>query len=342
MELFQHRGVANLGHAEYDGWYGPARDAVNQVVVLAGGVGAARFVRGLQRVIDPARLTLIVNTADDLWWHGLYVSPDLDTVMYWLAGIADEQRGWGIRGDTFAMHESLQRLTHESWFRVGDRDLATHVIRTARLRQGASLHEVTDELARRYRVKARLLPMSDDPVATRLRTDRGDSHFQEYFVRDGFQPEVHEIYWTGLDDAVPAPGVAEAVTGAAAVLIAPSNPIISIGPILKVRGLRQLLQNARSKTVAISPLIGGAAVKGPTVPLMRAAGLEPTPAAVAAQYRDIAAGFVLDQVDADYAPAIEALGYRVAATDTLLDDPVVAQGVAERALGLAQEVGAAA
>ena len=293
-------------------------------------------------MIDPARLTLIVNTADDLWWHGLYVSPDLDTVMYWLAGIADEQRGWGIRGDTFAMHESLQRLTHESWFRVGDRDLATHVIRTARLRQGASLHEVTDELARRYRVKARLLPMSDDPVATRLRTDRGDSHFQEYFVRDGFQPEVHEIYWTGLDDAVPAPGVAEAVTGAAAVLIAPSNPIISIGPILKVRGLRQLLQNARSKTVAISPLIGGAAVKGPTVPLMRAAGLEPTPAAVAAQYRDIAAGFVLDQVDADYAPAIEALGYRVAATDTLLDDPVVAQGVAERALGLAQEVGAAA
>ena len=293
-------------------------------------------------MIDPRSLTLIVNTADDLWWHGLYISPDLDTLMYWLAGIADEQRGWGIRDDTFAMHDALQRLTHESWFQVGDRDLATHVVRTARLRQGASLHEITDELARRYGVSARLLPMSDDPVGTRLITDRGDSHFQEYFVRDGFEPAVQEIYWTGLDDAVPAPGVAEAVASAAGVLIAPSNPIISIGPILKVRGLRQILQNARSRTVAISPLIGGAAVKGPTVPLMRAAGLEPTPVAVAGLYRDIAAGFVLDQVDGAFAPAVEALGYRVAVADTLLDDPLVAQGVAERALGLVAEVGAAA
>src|SRR5438128_6735553 len=240
------------------------------VVVLAGGVGAARFLRGLVRVVPPEDVIVIGNTGDDMWWHGLYIAPDLDTVTYWLAGVADESRGWGLRRDTFTAQAALAQLTDRSWFQLGDRDLATHLYRTGRLASGVPLHRVTAELAERLGVRSRILPMSDAPVETRLRTDAGDLHFQEYFVREHWRPAVHEIYWTGLDQAQPAPGIAEALSAARLVLIAPSNPSISIGPILRVPGMHALLAAARSRTVAISPLIAGRAVKGPTVELMRA------------------------------------------------------------------------
>lgn len=305
------------------------------VVVLAGGVGAARFLRGLVQVVPASELVVVVNTADDIWWHGLYVSPDLDTVTYWLAGIADEQRGWGIRGDAFVAQQGLARLGLDTWFQLGDQDLATHVFRTVRLRGGVPLHAVAGEIAQSLGVLARLLPMSDQPVTTRLRTDQGDLHFQEYFVREACRPAVREIYWTGLEQALPAPGIAEAIASARAVLIAPSNPVISVGPILRVPGIHELLVATRPRNVAISPLIGGRAVKGPTVELMRAQGQEPTALGVARLYADLATGFVLDPADAAQESAIRELGYRVATIPTLLDDPGAARAVAAAALDLA-------
>jgi LPPG:FO 2-phospho-L-lactate transferase len=311
------------------------------VVVLAGGVGAARFLRGLKRVVPPEEIIVIGNTGDDIWWHGLYIAPDLDTVTYWLAGVADEARGWGIRGDTFTTQAALAQLTDRAWFQLGDRDLATHLYRTGRLAAGVPLHRVTAELAERIGVRSRILPMSDARVETRLRTDAGDLHFQEYFVRERYRPTVHEVYWTGLQEASPAPGVAEALEAARLVLIAPSNPSISIGPILRVPGMRALVIAARGRTVAVSPLIGGRAVKGPTVELMRAEGQRPDALGVAERYQELAAGFVLDNADAALAPAIAALGYRIAIRPTMLDDLDSAREVASAALDLLRQPAAA-
>jgi LPPG:FO 2-phospho-L-lactate transferase len=311
------------------------------VVVLAGGVGAARFLRGLIRVVPPEELVVIGNTGDDMWWHGLYIAPDLDTVTYWLAGVADESRGWGIRGDTFAAQAAFAQLDDNAWFQLGDRDLATHWYRTDRLAAGVPLHRVTAEIAERLGVRSRVLPMTDAPVETRLRTDAGDLHFQEYFVRERFRPSVREVYWTGLDGATPAPGVAEALAAARLIVIAPSNPVISIGPILAVPGMRALLESARGRTVAISPLIGGRAVKGPTVELMRAQGLRPDALGVAERYQDLAAGFVLDTVDAALAPEVAALGFRTAVRPTMLDDVESAREVAAAALNLLRHPAAA-
>jgi LPPG:FO 2-phospho-L-lactate transferase len=311
------------------------------VVVLAGGVGAARFLRGLKRVVPPEEIIVIGNTGDDIWWHGLYIAPDLDTVTYWLAGVADEARGWGIRGDTFTTQAALAQLTDRAWFQLGDRDLATHLYRTGRLAAGVPLHRVTAELAERIGVRSRILPMSDARVETRLRTDAGDLHFQEYFVRERYRPTVREVYWTGLQEASPAPGVAEALEAARLVLIAPSNPSISIGPILRVPGMRALVIAARGRTVAVSPLIGGRAVKGPTVELMRAEGQRPDALGVAERYQELAAGFVLDNADAALAPAIAALGYRIAIRPTMLDDLDSAREVASAALDLLRQPAAA-
>ena len=311
------------------------------VVVLAGGVGAARFLRGLVQVVPPDEIVVIGNTGDDMWWHGLYIAPDLDTVTYWLAGLADVERGWGIRGDTFTAQRALERLSDAAWFQLGDRDLATHVYRTGRLRAGAPLHTVTAEIAARQGVESQILPMTDDPVETRLKTNLGDLHFQEYFVREASRPEVHEIYWSGLERATPAPGVAEAIRDARLVLIAPSNPVISIGPILAVPGMRPLLAAARDRTIAVAPLIGGRAIKGPTVALMQARGWRPDALGVAEQYQDIAAGFVLDAVDADLHGQVAALGYQVATRSTMLDDPSEARAVASAALDLLDQATAA-
>ena len=315
--------------------------SLGPVVVLAGGVGAARFLRGLVQVVDASDIVVIGNTGDDMWWHGLYIAPDLDTVTYWLAGLADEARGWGIRGDTFNAQVALTALTEVSWFQLGDRDLATHLYRTGRLTSGVPLHTITAELAERLDVKSRIIPMSDAPIETRLKTDAGDLHFQEYFVRERFRPAVHEIYWTGLEQAHPAPGIAEALSAARLVLIAPSNPSISIGPILRVPGMRAVLAATRSRTVAISPLIAGRAVKGPTVELMRAQGVRADALGVAELYREIAAGFVMDTADAALVPAIAELGYRIAVRSTTLDDIDSASQVATAALELLRQPAAA-
>lgn len=311
------------------------------VVVLAGGVGAARFLRGLLQVVPAEDVVVIGNTGDDMWWHGLYIAPDLDTVTYWLAGIADESRGWGIRGDTFVSQAAFTRLSDRAWFQLGDKDIATHLYRTGRLTSGASLHVITDELAARFGVSSRILPMSDEPVETRLKTDAGDLHFQEYFVRERSQPAVREIYWTGLDKARPTEGIAEVLAAARTVLIAPSNPIISIGPILQVAGMREMVAAQRSRTVVVSPLIQGRAIKGPTVELMRAQGARTDALGVAALYRDIAAGFVLDHADAALMPAIAELGYRIATRPTMLDELPMAREVARAALEVLQEPAAA-
>jgi len=314
---------------------------VGPVVVLAGGVGAARFLRGLVRVVPPEEVVVIGNTGDDMWWHGLYIAPDLDTVTYWLAGVADESRGWGIRGDTFVAQAAFAHLSDRAWFQLGDRDLATHWYRTGRLAAGVPLHRVTAELADRLGVRSRVIPMSDAPVETRLKTDAGDLHFQEYFVRERCRPTVREIYWTGLDEASPAPGVAEALAAARLVLIAPSNPIISIGPILAVPGMRALLESVRGRTVAISPLIGGRAVKGPTVELMRAEGVRPDALGVAQRYQGLATGLVLDTADNALATAVAALGYRTVVRPTMLDDVDAAREVAMAALNLLRHPAAA-
>ena len=292
-------------------------------------------------MVPPDEIVVIGNTGDDMWWHGLYIAPDLDTVTYWLAGLADEARGWGLRDDTFNAQAVLASLTEASWFRLGDRDLATHLYRTGRLTSGVPLHAVTAELAERLGVRSRVLPMSDAPIETRLKTDAGDLHFQEYFVRERFRPAVHEIYWSGLDQSRPAPGIAEALAAARLVLIAPSNPSISIGPILRVPGMQPLLVAARGRTVAISPLIAGRAVKGPTVELMRAQGVRPDALGVAELYREIAAGFVMDTADAALAPSIAGLGYRIAVRPTTLDDGDSASLVAAAALDLLRQPAAA-
>ena len=310
------------------------------VVVLAGGVGAARFLRGLVQVVPAGEIVVVGNTGDDIWWRGLYIAPDLDTVTYWLAGLADTERGWGIRGDTFTAQRALDALQADAWFQLGDRDIATHLYRTERLRQGVALSAVTAELASRQGVAARILPMTDQPVTTRLKTDAGDLHFQEYFVREGTRPLVSKVYWTGLESAIPAPGVIEAINDARTILIAPSNPIISIGPILRVPGVRGMLAAAREKTVAVSPLIGGRAIKGPTVALMRAEGALPDALGVAELYRDIASGFVLDSLDGELANSISRLGYRVATLSTMLDEVSDASMVASAALQVISEAAA--
>jgi LPPG:FO 2-phospho-L-lactate transferase len=311
------------------------------VVVLAGGVGAARFLRGLVQVVPAEEIVVIGNTGDDMWWHGLYVAPDLDTVTYWLAGISDQSRGWGIMDDTFAANQALGELTDRSWFQVGDRDLATHLYRTGRLKDGVPLHRVTAEIAQGLGVRSSILPMTDQPVETRLKTEAGDLHFQEYFVRERCQPVVREVYWIGLEDATPAPGISEALSAARMVLIAPSNPIISIGPVLRVPGMRELVARVKTRTVVVSPLIAGRAVKGPTVELMKAQRLRADALGVAMLYRDVADGFVLDQEDSALMPAIAEMGYRVKVRPTLLDDPSLAREVARAALDLLHQPTAA-
>jgi LPPG:FO 2-phospho-L-lactate transferase len=311
------------------------------LVALCGGVGAARMLSGIVRVVPPTDVVAVVNVGDDMVLHGLHISPDLDTVTYTLAGLDNRETGWGLAGESWVVMEELARLGGDDWFRLGDRDLATHLYRTGRLTAGVPLHTVTAELAERLGVESRVLPMSDAPIETRLKTDAGDLHFQEYFVRERFRPVVHEIYWTGLDRAQPAPGIAEAISAARLVLIAPSNPSISIGPILRVPGMHALMAAARSRTVAISPLIAGRAVKGPTVELMRAQGVRPDALGVAELYREIAAGFVMDTADAALAPSIAGLGYQIAVRPTALDDGDLASQVAAAALDLLRQPAAA-
>lgn len=308
-----------------------------KVVALAGGVGGAKLADGLARLLPPDELTVVVNTADDFTWHGLHISPDLDTVMYTLAGTANPETGWGVAGDTFRALDMLGRYGRETWFHVGDSDLATHVLRTHLLRQGMTLTAVTAALGRALGVGATILPMSDERVETVVETDRGDLPFQEYFVRYGWQPVVQRIRWDGLDAARPAPGVVPALQTADAVVICPSNPFVSIGPILALPGVRATLRAAR-RVLAVSPIIGGRALKGPAAKMMAELGQPVSAVSVAQSYADFLNAFILDWVDSAEVPWIEALGVRPFITDTIMQDQAERVRLAQQVLRLAESL----
>ena len=310
------------------------------ITVLAGGVGAARFLRGLIDAVDPASVTIIGNTADDDEFLGLHVSPDLDTVVYTLADVVNPETGWGLANDTYAALEQAKRLGEEAWFLLGDKDLATHLRRTRLLREGRTLSEATAEIARAFGLACSLLPMSDDPVRTMVTTDDGELSFQEYFVRRRQQDEVRALRFEGAESARPAPGVLDAIADAEAVIIAPSNPLVSIGPILAVPGIRDALRHTSAPVTAISPIIGGRALKGPAGRMLTSLGHESTAVGVARFYGGLLDVLVLDREDAALAPAVEALapkgealGLRALVTDTIMRDAPTRLALAKATLG---------
>jgi LPPG:FO 2-phospho-L-lactate transferase len=287
-----------------------------KAVILAGGTGGAKLAAGFQSLLPPGDLTVIANTADDDEFWGLLVCPDVDATIYRLAGVFDEKAGYGQKGDTFHTLEALGRLGEATWFRIGDRDLATHVLRATMLSAGCRLTETALELCRRFRVSTRVLPMTDDRVRTRFVTDHGTLSFQEYFVRERLGPALQEIDMSGGSLAQPSPEVSAALEEADLVVIGPSNPLISISPILQVIGSRL----DRERTVVVTPIVAGAALKGPTIEMLRAVGTEASPAAIARMYVHVAGKFVLDARDARLAPEVEALDYRVIVCDTVMSD----------------------
>src|SRR5438132_14089799 len=302
------------------------------IVVLAGGVGAARFLQGLVQVVPQQRLTAIVNTGDDRDFYGLHVSPDLDIVMYTLAGVVDETHGWGIRNDTYAAMQQLTRYGNEDWFLLGDRDLATHIHRTNLLRDGKTLSEVTEGLRRQFGLELRILPMSNQPVATHIQTPAGLLHFQEYMVKRRCADEVQEVVFIGAGEARPAPGVLDAIKVAEAILIAPSNPIVSIGSILAIPGIHDMLHEASGMVVAVSPIVGGAPIKGPADKLMRGLGMDVSAVGVAVCYRDFLDVMVIDEQDAHLLSRIEDLGIPTVATNTIMRDSAAKAALARKVL----------
>jgi LPPG:FO 2-phospho-L-lactate transferase len=289
------------------------------LVALAGGVGAARLLRGLVAVVPPSDVTAVVNTGDDIVLHGLHVSPDLDTVTYTLAGAVNPQTGWGLAGETWAAMEALARYGGETWFRLGDRDLATHLYRTQRLREGASLSDVTAEIAAAWKVGVRLVPMTDDPVETRVTiADEGEVGFQEYFVARRHAVPVTAVRFSGVDSARPAPGVLDALVSAERVIVCPSNPVVSVGPLLAVPGVRAAVAARRADAVAVSPIVAGAALKGPADRMLAELGHESSVVGVARLYADIASTLVVDEADAPLASAVEATGMRCVVAPTVM------------------------
>jgi len=288
------------------------------IVVLTGGTGGAKFVDGLQQVVAPEELTLIVNTGDDLLWWGLYVSPDLDSITYVLAGLLSNERGWGVTGDTFFCLQSMERLRQPIWFQTGDRDLAVHLLRSKLLAEGKTLSEATAEITYRLGAKSRILPMSDSRLETRIGTPAGDLSFEEFFVQRQYQDPVQSVHFAGAVDAEPAPGVVNAIMSADAILLAPSNPITSIGPILAVPGIREALRDARAPIVAVSPIVGGAPVAGPAGVLMASQGLPVSIAGVAQAYREFLDVLVVDVRDANAAKELRAAGLNVHCTKTIM------------------------
>lgn len=308
------------------------------IVTLAGGVGAARFLEGLVQIVPPETITAIVNTGDDICLHGLAISPDLDIVTYTLAGIVEETQGWGVRGDSYHTLDMLKHLGAETWFLLGDRDLATHIQRTALLRAGATLTTVTDQLRRALNVPTHIIPMSDDPVATHIHTPAGPIHFENYLVQRRAQDNVLDITFEGAATARPAPGVIAAITHAEAILIAPSNPIVSVGTILAVPDILPALRATPAPIVAVSPIVGGAAIKGPAAPLMRAKGYDVSALGVAICYRDLIDVLIIDTIDAALAPTIENLGISVVVTDTIMRGPDEKRALAANALAAAHRL----
>lgn len=286
------------------------------ITVLSGGTGGAKFVQGLAAVVPARELTVIVNTGDDLTWWGLHVSPDLDSITYALAGILSRERGWGVEGDTFTCLETMLRMGAPAWFQLGDRDLATHLRRTELLREGRPLSEVTAEIAHNLGIDTRILPMSDERVETRVLTAEGELSFQEYFVRERYQVAARGVRFADAERARPAPGVLKAIAEAEAVVIAPSNPITSIGPILAVPGIREALAQTAAPVAAISPIMGGAAVSGPAGELMKTQGLPVSIAGVARGYAGFLDLLIADELDSALGARVEGIAVRY--TNTLM------------------------
>ena len=311
-----------------------------KIAALAGGIGAGKFLRGLVRVVPPEDVTVIVNTGDDLRIHGLQVCPDLDSVTYWLGDVFDRDRGWGRRDESFrATRELLAFAAPDAWFNLGDLDLATHLFRTTLLAGGTPLSEVAGRVATRFGVRARILPMTDDPVETRIDAIDGrgrplDLHFQEYWVARRAVDEVKAVRFVGADDAQPAPGVLEAIEEADAVLLCPSNPVVSIGPILAIPGIRPSVAARRSVVVGVSPIVAGAPLAGMADRLMPAVGLEVTAAGAAGAYPGLLGGWVIDERDRALVDRLKASGLRVAVTDTVMTGDDVAEALAATALEL--------
>ncbi|HVS48936.1 MAG TPA: 2-phospho-L-lactate transferase [Candidatus Dormibacteraeota bacterium] len=297
-----------------------------KTVLLAGGTGGAKLAAAIQPRVPPGHLTVIANTADDDEFWGLLVSPDVDAVIYRLAGVFNDDAGYGMKGDSFSVLEALARLGEPAWFRIGDKDFATHVVRAEMLRRGCTLTECAVELCSRFGVATKVLPMTNERVRTRFVTDRGVLSFQEYFVRERLGPALQAIQFDGIGSAKPTDEVLSALHEAELVIIGPSNPLISIAPIIKVIGSNM----PRDRTVAITPIVAGASLKGPTVEMMRAVGPPPTPVEVARMYRDVAASFVLDRRDRELAPSLDEMGFQTLVLDTVMTDGGV--GLAGRIL----------
>ncbi len=289
-----------------------------KITALAGGVGASKLLLGLYEVMDPAALTIIVNTGDDIELHGLKISPDLDIVTYTLAGIVDPAKGWGIRGETFHALKRLAGYGRANWFNLGDRDLATHIHRTALLVEGKTLSQAAESIRTALGVKARILPMSNDSVPTVIESSEGPLHIQEYLVKRRAEPIVKNIRFAGAESAHPAPGVLEAISEANPIIICPSNPLISIGPILAIPGVREQLRARKRDTLAVCPLVGGKSLKGPSDKMLAQLRHEASALGVAKVYADFTGTFVIDPVDKAQAPAISALGMKVAILPTVM------------------------
>lgn len=306
------------------------------ITVLTGGTGGAKFVDGLRQIVQPEDLTVIVNTGDDLLWWGLYVSPDLDSITYMLAGRLSQERGWGVKGDTFYCLQAMGQLGQPIWFHTGDRDVATHILRSKLLSDGKTLSEVTAEIAGRLGIRTRILPMTNSRVETRVGTPVGELSFEEYFVQRWYQDPVESVRYAGASDAEPAPGVIDAIRTADAVILAPSNPVSSIAPILAVPGIREALRESRARIAAVSPIVAGSAVNGPAGILLQAQGYPVSIAGIAEFYHDFLDLLVVDLQDSQMADGLQKSGMRVHCTQTLMrtqeDRVALAKAVVELAL----------
>jgi LPPG:FO 2-phospho-L-lactate transferase len=305
------------------------------ITALGGGVGAAKFLRGLSKVKKEESLTVIVNTGDDISISGLRISPDIDIVIYWLSNIVDRKKGWGIVGDTFSCLEAMAKFGLQDWFSLGDRDIATHIFRTYLRGKGFKPSEITLRIAKALDVgDIKILPMTDEDVETWILTDEGEMHFQEYLVKKQMNPTVKSVFIRGIEKAKPAPGVIEAIEESRLIIICPSNPIISIGPILKIIKIREALQRTKARIMAISPLVGGKPLKGPADRLMKGIGLEVSSTQVAKLYKDFIDGIVIDERDALEANAIRQLGIEPFVLDTIMNEDEKAEQVAKQVLKL--------
>lgn len=310
------------------------------IAILSGGVGAARFALGMVELVDPADIRVISNVGDDEVLHGLHISPDIDTVIYTLAGAINRETGWGLEGETWRVMEALSDYGGLTWFRLGDRDLATHLFRSQLLREGATLTQITDRIRKRWNVKPQILPVTDAELRTVLYLEKDGEErkltFQEYFVQLAHRPQITRVAYQLSDGAEPTREVADSLEKADAIVIAPSNPVLSIGPILSVPGVVERLKSRRERVVAVSPIIAGKAIKGPAAKLMGELGLEPSALGVAQYYKDLISGIVIDTADSSLADSIADLGLKVNVTKTLMDSAEASRSLAQAALNLVQ------